>query len=283
MLGIASALLLVSIPIRGYRWSLLLKPVGDVSVKLASEATLVGYFGNNALPFRLGEVLRSYFLSRQTKLGMSKVFGTVIVERILDSIGFVVLLAILPFLGAIPAELLEPIKWAVVFGGVMAVATVIVVRLDKLPLVTGKLEGMFNNLKLGFNGLREDSHYLPLALTTMVIWILYIASVHVALTGMDLGLTLRQSYLILVAASLVMAVPAAPGFVGTYHAGVIFILVSVFGIELSTSQATAIVLHAVGFVPYTILGAFYYFKAHISGVNLKAVLSDDTEGIFEKV
>jgi uncharacterized protein (TIRG00374 family) len=283
MISLASALLLVSIPIRGYRWGLLLKPVGRVPIKLASEATLVGYFGNNALPFRLGEVLRSYFLAKQSRLGMSRIFGTVIVERVLDSLGFIALIAVLPFLGAIPPELLEPIKWAVVVGGLMAVASILVAKLDRFPLVSGRLERILDNLKLGFHGLREDSHYIPLVLTTFGIWGLYVASVHVALSGMDLNLTLSQSYLVLISASLVMAVPAAPGFVGTYHAGVIFILMNVFGIELSSSQAAAIVLHAVGFVPYTVLGATYYFKSHIDTDKLKAVLSDETEDIFEEI
>ncbi len=283
LISLAAVLLLSSIPIRGYRWSILLKPIGNVSIKLASEASLVGYFGNNALPFRLGELLRSYFLANQSKLGMSKIFGTVIVERVIDTIGFVIVLAILPFLGAIPAELLAPIKWAMIIGGVLGMATLLVVKLDKLPLVSGKLAGLLNNLKQGFHGLREGHHYLPLALTTVVIWALYIASAHAALTGMNLQLTLSQSYLVLVTASLAMSVPAAPGFVGTYHAGVIFVLMTVFGIELATSQATAIMLHAVGFVPYTLIGAYFYFKSHINTAKLRAVISDDTEAMIEEV
>lgn len=283
LIALAAALLLVSIPVRGYRWSLILKPVGRVSTELASEATLVGYFGNNVLPFRLGEVLRCYFLGKQTSLGMSKIFGTVIVERVLDSVGFILLILALPFISTVPPELVAPMKWAVIVGGLMALVTVMVVKMDRVPLVSGKLAQMLDNMKLGFSSLRENSHYVPLVLTTLVIWGLYIASVHAGLSGMELNLKLSETYLVLIAASLVMAIPAAPGFVGTYHAGVIFILMNVFSIELSPAQAAAIVLHAVGFVPYTVFGAFFYFKAHIDTKQLRTALANDTEKILEEV
>jgi len=97
----------------------------------------------------------------------------------------------------------------------------------------------------------------------VVIWLLYLAYIHVAQHAMGLGLSLVQSYLILVATTLVLVIPAAPGFVGTFHAAVILVCVNIFSMDLSRAQAMAVVLHAIGYIPYTIIGAILYFKSHL--------------------
>ena len=75
----------------------------------------------------------------------------------------------------------------------------------------------------------------------------------------------------LVVGSLAMGIPAAPGFVGTYHAGVILLLTSVFAIELTASQAAAVLLHAVAFIPTTLVGGILYFKSHLHFREVKEI------------
>ena len=89
-----------------------------------------------------------------------------------------------------------------------------------------------------------------------------------------LQLSPAEPYSLFVATTVVVASPSAPGFIGTYHAMVIFMLVNVMGNELGQAQAAAVMLHAIGFLPYTLIGATLYFKSHI---RLRAVMSQSAQ------
>ena len=81
---IACALLLFSCVFRAYRWKLLLSPFEQVQLKNVFSATMIGYFGNGIFAFRLGELLKSYSVTKGTKIKTLQAFGTVIIERLLD-------------------------------------------------------------------------------------------------------------------------------------------------------------------------------------------------------
>ncbi|UCD37725.1 MAG: flippase-like domain-containing protein [Fidelibacterota bacterium] len=261
---VASVVLLSAVPLRGIRWQIFLNPIKSVPVRLTTEATIVGYFGNNALPFRLGEILRSYFVAREARAPLTQVFGTVLVERVVDMITVLVLLVLLPFVGAVPDALRLPILWVVIICIVLAIVTVwLARRTDGIPFIKGRLKPVLDNLQLGFTSLRQGRHYVVLLLTTVGVWVVYLMNIYIAQYAMGLELSIAESYLVLVTTTLVLLVPAAPGFVGTFHAAVILAFVNVLSADLARAQAIAVVLHAIGFIPYTIIGAIIYFRSHL--------------------
>ena len=69
--------------------------------------------------------------------------------------------------------------------------------------------------------------------------------------------------IILITTSLAVSIPAAPGYIGTYHATAVYILTNLFNAELSESQAFAVIIHAVGFIPLVIIGAIYFFRSSL--------------------
>ena len=88
---IACVLLLFSCIIRAYRWKLLLYPFDKVQLKSVYSATMIGYFGNAILAFRLGELLKAYSVIKGTRIKTLQAFGTVIIERLLDVIALVII------------------------------------------------------------------------------------------------------------------------------------------------------------------------------------------------
>jgi len=72
--------------VRAMRWRVLLRAEGKVPVPLAFWATAAGYFGNNLLPARAGEVVRTLMVSRQSGLGKAFVLTTALSERVMDGI-----------------------------------------------------------------------------------------------------------------------------------------------------------------------------------------------------
>jgi uncharacterized membrane protein YbhN (UPF0104 family) len=69
-----------------WRWSLLLHPVEPVTFWQTVRAIYIGLFANEVLPFRAGELLRCYLLSRWTELPFSVSLSSVIIERIFDGL-----------------------------------------------------------------------------------------------------------------------------------------------------------------------------------------------------
>ena len=54
-----------SVWVRGLRWKWLFKESPSPSVSSLYKAELIGYFGNNVLPLRLGEILRAYIIGKE--------------------------------------------------------------------------------------------------------------------------------------------------------------------------------------------------------------------------
>ena len=79
--------------LRSIRWRFLF--IKEINVNELYKSQLIGYMGNNILPLRLGELLKAYYLEKKNKISKYEVIGTVILERVLDLIGLVLLFFIL--------------------------------------------------------------------------------------------------------------------------------------------------------------------------------------------
>src|SRR5580704_18815211 len=72
--------------IQGWRWSLLLRPLGPVSAWSATRAIFVGLFANEVLPLRGGELIRSFLVTRWSEIPISVTLASVLIERIFDGL-----------------------------------------------------------------------------------------------------------------------------------------------------------------------------------------------------
>src|SRR5258708_3646638 len=131
-LALSLATMLVNLSIRSLRWQFLLEPLGHISFMNSFRATAVGFAASSVLPARAGEVIRPYFLARQTKgaegrMTATGAFATIILERLLDTVTVLVLLASFVFVFGKDLAVVNPtgfavVKWAGVSAAVVAVA-----------------------------------------------------------------------------------------------------------------------------------------------------------------
>ena len=79
---------------RAWRWNQLLEPLG-YKPKLVNSigAIMLGYFTNMAIP-RIGEVVRAASLSKYEDIPVEKIFGTIVVDRILDVISLLIIVGL---------------------------------------------------------------------------------------------------------------------------------------------------------------------------------------------
>ncbi|MDP6569760.1 MAG: lysylphosphatidylglycerol synthase transmembrane domain-containing protein, partial [Candidatus Marinimicrobia bacterium] len=113
----ATVMLWISVWFRGIRWKWLFKEENSPTTSSLYKAELIGYFGNNVLPLRLGEFLRSYLVGKEWNLSKGFVVGTVVLERLLDTLSLAVLSLLLLFV----FPLGEPVKTYVIKGGFLSI------------------------------------------------------------------------------------------------------------------------------------------------------------------
>src|SRR4030095_8743164 len=122
-LALSIATMLVNLAIRALRWQYLLEPLGQTSFMSSFRATALGFAASSVLPARAGEVIRPYFLARQAppdqkgRMTATGAFATIILERLLDMVTVLILLASLVFVFGRDLAGVNPtgfalVKWA---------------------------------------------------------------------------------------------------------------------------------------------------------------------------
>ena len=114
---LTSLILTLSLLIRGLRWNVLLSPEKSISPVTVFWGIAVGNLGNNFLPARAGDFIRSAMIGRYADMSKTYTFATIITERIIDVLALVLIgLAVLHGLEGVPAWLLSTIPAVLVFG-----------------------------------------------------------------------------------------------------------------------------------------------------------------------
>ena len=90
------------------RWSILLRGAGShIGTRDATEIIYISWLVNCLVPAKLGDVYRAYLLKINTDVSLTRTFGTVFIERILDLFAIVVLglaAGYVSFRGRLPSE-----------------------------------------------------------------------------------------------------------------------------------------------------------------------------------
>src|SRR5262249_32733787 len=110
----------------GLRWSLLLRPVSTADIWHTVRAISVGLFANEVFPFRIGEVLRCYLISRWMRLPFSVTVASALIERVFDGIWMYGCLLVVLRLVAIPGPLQYLNQGAYVLGVVVLAGAIVI-------------------------------------------------------------------------------------------------------------------------------------------------------------
>ena len=79
-------------PLRGLRWAILVRGTGyPLRVGDSTEIIFISWTVNCLVPAKLGDLYRAYLLKINTPVSLSRTFGTVFIERVLDLFAIVVL------------------------------------------------------------------------------------------------------------------------------------------------------------------------------------------------
>ncbi len=253
LVGMAMAMYAAVTLMRGWRWHWILSHNGIAHARAdALLLCVVGYACNNVLPARGGELLRIFLMGQRTGARKREVFGTVIAERVLDVVSLAILFVALAG-GGVAGSSIEDSRTLVALGALAVVALGFVValtlhrreRLRRLMALVVPVARASRRLVSPFGALMVAFTISVWMLEGVVLWLI----------GQSLGLDISpfDGMFVLVLCGFFVMIPAAPGYVGTFDAGVAIAL-GRLGISGGIAVTFALLVRGALYVPVTVVG-----------------------------
>ena len=266
---ILAALLITYITfiLRSIRWKILLDSPKNLPINKFISTTHIGYFLNNILPFRAGDLGRAKLLSHHlNEIKFSFLVGSLVAEKIID-LWIVGLFSIfLIFLGF---NNVFGIEFSLIILLLYIITTLIIFGNNSF---VNKIQKQFSITKNFLDGyLLVSKNKFKLGGISFLLWCSFVAYMYTLLKSLNIDLSFQQYIGITVITSIVTSLPIAPAAIGTYHLSVIYFL-NLYGIEIEQSQTAAILLHSV-FLLYTIILGYIYLS--LEKLELKSLIDDN--------
>jgi hypothetical protein len=265
----AFAVFYAGFPLRGKRWSMILRGTGvNVGVRDSTEILFLSWLVNCLVPAKLGDVYRAYLLKLNAPVSMSKTLGTVFIERILDLFAIAIMglaAGFWSFRGGLPPE----IQFIVALGvGTMVVLAGLLFTLrnfgrriiERLPLPHRVVE-LYDRFEEGvFQGVTRRQ--LPgLIVITALIWStegMRLFLVIQALGFSDVNTGISGAFFVAFIGSLLTAVPLSPAGLGIVDAGMGAVLVLAYGVPPTEAATIVIVDRVISVFSIIVIGSIVY-------------------------
>lgn len=277
-LGLAVLSTIVVYVFRAWRWQALLVPIGKASFRNAFRITAIGFTASNLLPGKLGEVIRPYLLARAEGFNAAATFATIIIERVLD-LSCVLLLFTL-FLATTSIDVGHDVKVAGVItalGAIAALGALVVgaghpERLGRWAgRVTHALPGRVSHVVAGFvqtfvEGLavmRRPGALFAAFVLSFGVWLSIAAGIWIVSQAFDLTFPFAGSFLVMLFLVAGVALPTPAGL-GGFQVMFVWATTAFFAAPKDPASACALVLHAVSFVPVSVMGIWFMTRDGLS-------------------
>jgi uncharacterized protein (TIRG00374 family) len=279
VLSAASTVLITAL--RAVRWQYLLAPIGIAGFVPAFRTTMIGFAVSSVLPARPGEVIRPYLLARQAGLSATATFATIVVERLLDSVTVVLMLAsfVLFFDPGMAVTDSTTFRLVRMGGLIVGAATLVLLFVmffaardpqalgrwaykveHLLPgTLTHKLAGLLHSFAEGLAVVRAPKRLFVALLLSVPLWLAIAFGVWAVVVGFHIDLPFTGSFLLLALLAVGVSVPT-PGGVGGFEAAVQIGLTKFYHVPNDTAVGTALVLHATSILPTVVLGFLFLIQ-----------------------
>ena len=271
--------------VRAHRWKIMLTGIHpQARISSLFAGVIVGYFMSNIIP-RSGEFVRPYVTTqRDDNTTYSSLLGTIIVERFIDMVGLLVIIAAVlyfdaslfrgfpEFEGAIKNTLFLAIALGLVFiviapsrWGLRIAQTI------SAPLpgkVRAKVLDVFTKLQIGFGALHSTQQTVLVVCETALMYILYMLPLYIMFFAVPSGLagspSLFDAVRLLAVTSLAYAVAPTPGAFGVFHVTARVATMSMLQFTEADAVAYATIMHFINYTTVMVIGGYYLVAFNIS-------------------
>jgi uncharacterized protein (TIRG00374 family) len=283
----ATILLILVQFVRALRFGIILSPFCKLAIKDLWNILNIWGASNMVMPARLAEFVRPYLLQRRGA-SFSSTFGAVMVERFFDLSGLLLLLAVVVWKSPKVPEVYSYLGLAllVILSGGYGVVLLILAKRDAVQSITTRvlsllpnrasefLGGIFQRLIDGFGIMASFKQALIIFAYSILLWMLFSLMTYLFL----LAFAIKAPFVVAVTIQVLIcpgvALPSAPGFIGTFHAAGRYAL-AIFGVQAVVAVSFATVYHLFSLIGCLLLGLISYLTSDFRFD--KAILLDPTK------
>ncbi len=252
---------------QGYRWHLLLKPLGKISPLRTTQAVYAGLFINEIVPMRVGEIARAYLVSLWLKRDIVSVVPSMALERLFEGIWLAAGIGATAMFVPLPRSLL---RTGDIFGVVVLVLTGIVLYLTlrkprevapeaaERPVrqgLAGRLLSVPRRLESGLRSIGVSRFSVGAFLVSLLLFAFQAFSVWFVMKAYGLALSFWVGAAVFLIIHFGTALPNAPANVGTYQLFCVLGL-TLFDVDKTTAAGFSIVIFLLLTIPLWVIGFF---------------------------
>jgi glycosyltransferase 2 family protein len=259
---------------RSLRWRILLSGEKSLPALTVFWANNAGYFGNNFLPARAGELIRAAAVGEAAGIGASYALATALTERIMDAILLVIIsLTAIFTLHNLPDMLVAATRTMAVGGLIGLVGIIMAPRLEKqinwgvekLPIpdkFKKTICTLLERFLLGMRSLQNPGRLFGFLAFSAVIWTIDGFCATQVAAAFNFSMPLPVAFIILSALGLSSAIPSTPGYLGVYQIVAVAVMTP-FGFRPSDIIVFIICWQAISYFLITLWGGLGIWQLHL--------------------
>lgn len=275
-IAVGMAALIANLVLRSARWATLLLPLGRFPIlSVCFPVYAIGYAANILIPLRAGDLLRAYLFGRACKLSKASVLATIVLERIIDVLALLVMLAIVASAADAPVEtagLVYALGGFAVAGLLLARAAAgnhsLLARLGphlaRLPAgLRARIEKSLAAVLEALMTVQDGGAMIRVAAQSVALWACAWTVVGSFMLAFDMALPWYAPLLVIAVANLGLILPATPGNIGVAH--VLYMSAVIWlGVDANLAFAFAILLHGIPHLMIVLIGLAAMWRSRLS-------------------
>ncbi len=269
---------------QGWRWKVLLRPLGRLSLLRATEAVYVGLFSSEMLPLRAGEFVRAYLVARWLRSNVAAVVPSMVAERLFDGLWLAAGFALVAMFVPLPGGLAR--AGDIVGGAVLLLAAAFVwavVRARRSPAALsnrapagmrlGIVRRLITEAAHGLRTIGAGRNLLLAAAISLLMLTLQVLAFWLIMRAAGLNRSFWIAAAVLLIVRIGTAVPNTPANIGTFQFFCVVGL-TLFGVEKTQATAFSVIVFAVLTLPLWSLGSLALAR---TGFSLRRLRLESTE------
>lgn len=281
-LSLIVAMFAFSLLIRACRWMYLLMSDSRFSLYQLTSTWVIGNLMNAFLPARAGDIWRAYEVGSNTKESKMKIFGSVMLERILDGVSVCAILYFCILMYANLSWIRHTANIAVLLFGGSLISVYLIVRFNKMVQICDTLVDLAEKLPLkvrnvsvnfikkichqmilfvsGFEVLKSNYYTVQGILMSLAVWVLECIMTYWVIKSFGLYCPISAAMFVICFVALGSMVPSSSIFIGPYQYAYILAL-GIYFVPKSEALAIAVVHQSI------LMGSLIVFAGVFAVIN----------------
>ena len=250
--------------VRGLRWKKLLNAINiQTGTPVLTEMVFLSWFANSIVPAKIGDVYRSYLLKKYNSAPMSISLGTIVVERVFDIAVLLILLSVsgaILFKDKIPGQIMQSLEVGYILLGLVILGLVLlkVFKRHIMQIIPNKFAMIFENLHRSvYDSFSNTNTFVNVSILTIVSWFLESGRFLLVTIALGVDLDLPMIIFVVLAASLLTAIPLTPAGLGAVEVSIVGIL-AITGIDTAVGTSIALLDRLISYWSVLAVGVVVY-------------------------